>query len=160
MRLSLIEQQNKPLSVSRLHLNESPLGCSPKVKQFINNSANYIHQYPDPNLVEIRTAIANYHSLSLDQVFFGNGVDEIIYLLTLALTEQGDEILSHSFGFSTYKKAAEACARTYIEPNASGFKLDLQQVLRLVTKKTKIIYITNPVNPLGSYFNYDEIEKF
>jgi len=78
------EQRDGP-GVVKLNTNENPYPPSPKVLDAINGiSGDQLRRYPDPESVALRQTLADYHGLRLDQVFVGNGSDEILALTFLA----------------------------------------------------------------------------
>ncbi len=71
--------------ITKLNTNENPFPPAPAVLQAIRAvSGDQLRRYPDPESVELRTTLAEYHGLDLDQVFVGNGSDEILALAFLA----------------------------------------------------------------------------
>jgi len=72
-------EQPKADRLVKLNTNENPYGPSPLAVAAIQADANdSLRLYPDPEATALREAIARYHGLSLDQVFVGNGSDEIL----------------------------------------------------------------------------------
>ena len=76
-------EQPKDKKYIKLNTNENPYPPSPKVLEAIRNAVNEdLKLYPDPNGDELKV-IADYHGISVNQVFVGNGSDEILSLLLL-----------------------------------------------------------------------------
>lgn len=74
-------EQPKNKKIIKLNTNENPYPPSPKVLQAIKNAAkDDLRLYPDPNCDALRKIIANYYNLSKEEVFIGNGSDEVLAL--------------------------------------------------------------------------------
>ncbi len=78
-------EQRSGENITKLNTNENPYPPSPAVMQAIGNvSADALRRYPDPESVQLREALAAYHGVALENVFVGNGSDEILALAFLA----------------------------------------------------------------------------
>jgi histidinol-phosphate aminotransferase len=87
----------------KLNTNESPYPPSPAVLQAIQSvSADALRRYPDPESVALRQAIALHNRIQLDQVFVGNGSDEVIALIFMALFKHSLPICFPDVSYSFY----------------------------------------------------------
>jgi len=87
----------------KLNTNESPYPPSPAVLQAIHSvSADTLRRYPDPESVALRQGIAARNRIHLDQVFVGNGSDEVIALVFLALLKHKLPICFPDVSYSFY----------------------------------------------------------
>lgn len=78
-------EQRSGAGIVKLNTNENPYPPSPRVLETIRSvSGDQLRRYPDPESVALRSAIADYHELDVNQVFVGNGSDEILALAFLA----------------------------------------------------------------------------
>jgi histidinol-phosphate aminotransferase len=78
-------EQRSGVDIVKLNTNENPYPPSPNVLQAIASvTGDQLRRYPDPESVELRQVLADYHGLNLDEVFVGNGSDEILALAFLA----------------------------------------------------------------------------
>lgn len=70
-------EQPKLKDLIKLNTNENPYGPSPKVLEALKAEVgDSLRLYPDPNSDRLKNTIADYHGLSANQVFVGNGSDE------------------------------------------------------------------------------------
>ncbi len=89
--------------VTKLNTNESPYPPSPRVAAALESIAlSSLRLYPDPQSVELRQALAQTHGVSLDQVFVGNGSDEVIALAFMAFFKQTLPICFPDVTYSFY----------------------------------------------------------
>src|SRR5690554_1934407 len=87
----------------KLNTNENPYPPSPKVKEAIAKaSADRLRLYPDPECNALREVIADYYRIEKEQVFVGNGSDEILAFAFCAFFEKGRPVLFPDITYSFY----------------------------------------------------------
>jgi histidinol-phosphate aminotransferase len=87
----------------KLNTNESPYPPSPKVIDVINHDTiDRLRLYPDPNSKKLKNTIAHYYGVTAEQVFVGNGSDEVLALLFMAFFQQGKPLLFPDISYSFY----------------------------------------------------------
>ncbi|MDR3515525.1 MAG: histidinol-phosphate transaminase [Azospirillaceae bacterium] len=87
----------------KLNTNESPLGPSPLVLAAIRAEAgDTLRLYPDPQAAALRTALARYHQVRPEQVFVGNGSDEVLAHTFAALLKHDAPLLFPDITYSFY----------------------------------------------------------
>src|ERR1700676_2072866 len=81
-------EQPRMAELVKLNTNESPFGPSPRVLEAIRGEASDgLRLYPDPQASALRAALAGYHQVRPEQVFVGNGSDEVLAHASVALLE-------------------------------------------------------------------------
>jgi histidinol-phosphate aminotransferase len=96
-------EQPKITNLVKLNTNENPYGPSPKVIAALQGeAAETLRLYPDPNSDKLKDAIANYHGLSSNQVFVGNGSDEVLAHVFQALLKHDRPLLFPDITYSFY----------------------------------------------------------
>jgi histidinol-phosphate aminotransferase len=96
-------EQPKADRLVKLNTNENPYGPSPRAVAAIQAAANDgLRLYPDPEATALKEAIARYHGLSMDQVFVGNGSDEILAHTFLGLLKHEKPLLFPDITYSFY----------------------------------------------------------
>ena len=87
----------------KLNTNESPIGPSPRVLDAIRaEAADTLRLYPDPQATALRTALADYHQVQVDQVFVGNGSDEVLAHAFAGLLKHDAPLLFPDITYSFY----------------------------------------------------------
>jgi histidinol-phosphate aminotransferase len=87
----------------KLNTNESPLGPSPRALAAIRaEAADTLRLYPDPQATALREALADYHGVTPDQVFVGNGSDEVLAHAFAALLKHDAPLLFPDITYSFY----------------------------------------------------------
>jgi histidinol-phosphate aminotransferase len=77
----------------KLNTNESPLPPSPRVADAVAVAAADLHRYPNPYAEPLRGVLAAYHGVAAQQVFAGNGADQVLDCCYRAFAEPGDAVL-------------------------------------------------------------------
>jgi histidinol-phosphate aminotransferase len=96
-------EQPKLANLVKLNTNENPYGPSPKVLEAVRaEAADTLRLYPDPNSDRLRAGIARYHGVNADQVFVGNGSDEVLAHAFVALLKHDKPILFPDITYSFY----------------------------------------------------------
>ncbi|MFT5875051.1 MAG: histidinol-phosphate aminotransferase [Clostridium sp.] len=97
-------EQPRDRKYIKLNTNENPYPPSPKVIEAIKHTANEnLQLYPDPNCDELRNTIANYYKLLPNQIFVGNGSDEVLAFSFMAFFNKEKPILFPDITYSFYE---------------------------------------------------------
>jgi histidinol-phosphate aminotransferase len=150
-------EQPKINNLVKLNTNENPYGPSPKVLEALQKeAADTLRLYPDPNSDALKKAIAEYHGLSVNQVFVGNGSDEVLAHTFNALLKHDLPILfpdvTYSF-YPVYCGLYEIDFETVTLSNA--FEIQVDNYL----KPNGGIIFPNPNAPTGRVLSLSEIER-
>ncbi|WP_174301316.1 histidinol-phosphate transaminase [Caulobacter sp. S45] len=143
----------------KLSSNENILGCSPRARAGYTEAADGLQLYPDGRSDGLRAAVASHFDLEPERLIFGCGSDEVFTLLAQVYCEPGDNVVQGQYGFQAYRiagRAAQAEVRFAPEPR---FKLDVDEVLRKVDARTRIVFVANPANPTGTWNTRAEIAR-
>ncbi|MES2547955.1 MAG: histidinol-phosphate transaminase, partial [Pseudomonadota bacterium] len=96
-------EQPKLNNLIKLNTNENPYGPSPKVIEALKlEAADSLRLYPDPNSDKLKAAIAQNFGLQLNQVFVGNGSDEVLAHVFQALLKHDKPLLFPDITYSFY----------------------------------------------------------
>jgi len=150
-------EQPKDRKYIKLNTNENPYPPSPRVTEAIRKAANEsLKLYPDPNGDELRTTIATYYGLKKEQVFFGNGSDEVLAFSFMAFFDPDRPILFPDVTYSFYPVYAELFKISYKLINLNDdFTLPIEQFFR----ENGGIIFPNPNAPTGNVISLEEIEE-
>ncbi len=146
--------------VIKLASNENPFGPSPKAVSALKKCFNEVNRYPDAQGFYLKKRLASSFSLDPGNFILGNGSDELIDLTIRTFVEQGENIVTSETTFLEYEIFAQVNDREIRKAPLRYFKYDLNAILKLVDKKTKLIFIANPNNPTGTYVTKYEIADF
>ena len=143
--------------VIKLSANESALGMSPRVKKIMSNKNLNFFRYPDGKSKALRIQIAKKFKCNKDRIICGAGSDEVIQMLCQLFLRPGDQVIVPQFSFLMYRIYAKIVGANVIYAKEKKFKISISEVVKKVTKKTKIIFLANPNNPTGTYLTKLEL---
>lgn len=131
--------------------NEASFPPAPGVVEAIRAAAPTVNRYPDTGAHALAEATSDYTGCPKESLIFGNGSDEIIELLSRTLLANGDEIIVPLPSFFYYATAARAVGGCVVGVHRNDdFTINIGEIVRAVTDRTKIVYIANPNNPTGT----------
>jgi histidinol-phosphate aminotransferase len=145
--------------VFKLSANETPFGPSPKAIAAYKEAAAHLEDYPEGTSRILREAIGRAFGLDPDRIICGAGSDEILNLLAHTYLSQGDEAISTTHGFLVYPIATTANGAKNVVAPEKDHTADVDAILKLVTPRTKIVWLANPNNPTGTYIPFDEVKR-
>ncbi len=145
--------------VFKLSANETPFGPSPKAIAAYKEVAAHLEDYPEGTSRVLREAIGRAFGLDPDRIICGAGSDEILNLLAHAYLSQGDEAISTTHGFLVYPIATKASGAVSVVAPETNFTGDVDAILKLVSPRTKLVWLANPNNPTGTYLPFDEVKR-
>lgn len=149
------EQLNKE-DLLKLNTNENPYPPSPKVIEAIQLELNRkLQRYPSPSVDGLRTKIADFHQLESNQVFVGNGSDEVLGFSFMAFFEPGKKIRFPSISYSFYPVYAKLFDISYEEVALKrDFTLDVDEFFQ---SEGGVIF-PNPNAPTSIYLELAHIK--
>ena len=143
----------------KLNTNENPFPPSKQVLEAIKEAANEkLKLYPDPKSTNLRELFAEQNDLKAENIFIGNGSDEIFTLLFRGFVEQTGSAAFSYPSYSLYFTMAEAYGINYEKINPEkDFRINLQ---KFTEKEYDLIIISNPNNPTGIGFDINDVRVF
>ena len=148
-------------SVIKMASNENPLGPSPLGLRAAENALKKINLYPDGGSYYLKNKIAPELGVKPENLCFANGSNELILLSIHAFaSDPGDEIAYGFPSFLIYRLIAQSYGIKVIETGLKNFTIDLEKLAGAVTENTRIIFLCNPNNPVGTMNTADEVETF
>lgn len=136
----------------KLNTNENPYPPSPAVIAAIQEAANAsLALYPDPESRALREAIASRHGLAPDQVFVGNGSDEVLaHAFSAFFRQPGEPLLFPDISYSFYRVYAQAYAiEAELQPLDANFRIDVPALAERAGRPCAGIVLANPNAPTG-----------
>ena len=152
--LSMFKNIDNPIKLSA---NESALGPSPKAIHAFEKDKNKIFKYPESDSNSLRDIISKKFNIDTNRIICGAGSDQIFDLTCHLFIEPGDEVVVTEFGFIMHKIYASLYKAKVILAKEKNFKASVDEILKKVTNKTKIVFIANPNNPTGTYLTKNEM---
>ena len=147
-------------NVIKLASNENPLGPSPKAVEAIREYVSKINFYPDGGSYYLKKALGEKLGAKEENIILGNGSDEVVSLITRIFLQKGDQAIMGDPSFLMYKIDAQLSQAKVASVPLKNFRLDLSEMSKAISSKTKLIFISNPNNPTGTIITEDEVEHF
>jgi len=143
--------------VIKLSANESALGMSQRVKKVVSNKNLRFFRYPDGKSKTLRIQIAKKFKCNKDRIICGAGSDEVIQMLCQLFLRPGDQVVVPQFSFLMYRIYAKIAGANVIFAKEKKYKVSVSEVIKKISKKTKIVFLANPNNPTGTYLTRLEL---
>ncbi len=145
-------------NIIKLSANESALGTSPKAKREINKKIN-LSKYPDSKSKDLRLNISKKFNCDFKKIICGAGSDEIIQIICQLFLKPRDEVIVPQFSFLMYRIYSKNVGANVVYAKEKNYKISVSEVIKKVSKKTKIVFLANPNNPTGTYLEKSELLK-
>ena len=134
----------------KLSANESALGPSPNVLNIFKEKLD-LKKYPDGNSENLKRTISRTFNINQAQIIIGAGSDEIISLICQSFISKNDEVIVAEQSFLMYRIYSQLNGAIVKYAKNIDNKFSVDETLKLVSEKTKIVFIANPNNPTGTY---------
>ena len=149
------------ITVWKLSSNENILGPSPLAQQAILDNISNLHEYgfrDDHSLKEAICETVTY--LRPENIVTANSGIEVLELISRAFIEPGAECIISSPTFIAYKNMIENEGGITIDVPLipKDYTIDVEGILAAVNSKTRLLFLTNPNNPTGTYTNKKTID--
>jgi len=150
-------EQPRIANLVKLNSNESPFGPSPLALEAMRAAAaDTLRLYPDPEAGELREALAVHHGVRPEQVFVGNGSDEVLAHAFVALLKQPKPLLFPDVTYSFYPVWSQLFGLDCeIVPLDDGMRVRVEDYRRAAGS----IVIANPNAPTGIALRRAEIAQ-
>jgi histidinol-phosphate aminotransferase len=149
-----------PADIIKLASNENPLGPSDKVQAAISKELKDLSRYPDGNGFELKSILSEKLEVTIKQITLGNGSSDILEFIVKAFINPGDEVVVSQHAFAIYGLVTQMQGGKTIQVPAKNWGHDLDAMANAITDKTKIVFVTNPNNPTGTYSSKLQVETF
>ncbi|MBV8410294.1 MAG: histidinol-phosphate transaminase [Alphaproteobacteria bacterium] len=139
-------EQPKRDDLVKLNTNENPYGPSPRVRAAIAAAMDRLWLYPDPHATGLRQAIADRYGVAFDEVFVGNGSDEVLAHTFQALLNHDAPLLFPDITYGFYPVYCALYGIRYEEvPLDAAMKIEIADYRR----RCSAILLPNPNAPTG-----------
>lgn len=147
-------------NVVKLASNENSLGPPPRALAAMKQAMKHCHRYPDAVGFVLRSALAEKFGVKPDNVVLGAGAEGIMSTILRTFLLADDEIISAAHSFIGFRVLANATGRKIHWVPMKNHKYDLTAMAEKINDYTKIVYIANPDNPMGTYITRSEFDAF
>jgi histidinol-phosphate aminotransferase len=154
------ERSMQKIFNARIGANESVFGPSLKATSAMEKEIIHTWKYADPENYDLKIALANKHKVNFDNIIVGEGIDGLLGYLVRMLIEKGDNVVTTDGAYPTFNYHVEGFGGVL---HKVPFKNDTEDLEKLLSKaketSAKIIYVSNPNNPMGTINSTFSIKK-
>lgn len=121
-----------------------------------------LNRYPDPHARQLKDRLREVMAVPADaSILLGNGSDEIIQMIIMAVSGAGRSVLSVEPGFVMYRMITNFCGMDYIGvPLQENFSLDTEAVLAAIERhQPAVVFLAYPNNPSGNLFARADMQR-
>ncbi|UCB46172.1 MAG: histidinol-phosphate transaminase [Spirochaetota bacterium] len=144
----------------KLNSNENVLGSSPLALAIAKKNVEYANLYPEASNIELRTKIAEVFDVNPENCFVGNGADEVIYYVAMTIINDKDEVIIPKITFPIYEIAFRIMRAKIVYSRMTNLAIDTDDIVRKISKRTKVLCLCNPNNPTGHALPKKEVYSF
>ncbi len=159
-----IEEIKEKFSLERVYKlasNENPLPPPEGLLKVLTSKLEDIHRYPS-YVRPVVQAASRYYEVEPGQLVLGNGSSELIDKLMQAYGEPGSAVLISEKSFPLYALCAQV-HRLHVHKASMGkdLRVNIKEMLSVLqkNKNIRLVFISNPNNPTGSYITHAEVEE-
>lgn len=146
--------------IIKLASNENPLGCSPHATQAMQDELADVGRYPDGSGYTLKAKIAQRFAVEMNQITLGNGSNDILELVARTFVASESSVVYSQHAFAIYALVTQAVGATGIEVPAKDYGHDLAAMAAAVRADTRVVFLANPNNPTGTWFDEAEFAAF
>ena len=149
-----------PAKIVKLASNENPLGPSAKAVAAIQAELAELTRYPDGSGYLLKQRLASRYGVAVDQVTLGNGSNDVLELVARAYLAPGLNAVFSAHAFAVYPIATQAVGALGKVVPARDYGHDLDAMLQAIDENTRVVFIANPNNPTGTWFDSAALARF
>ncbi len=154
---------NDTRALHKMSSNENPLGASPKALEAICKNLRQISEYgfQDDRVFTEKLSKFFEGAMQPEQFLPANSGMELLDMVCRAFLSPGDSCILSSPTFMAYKNFSELCGANVIDVPLikDSFALDIHGIIAAINETTKLIFISNPNNPTGSFAGRTEMDE-
>ena len=161
LRGSEVRERSGRDRVLKLSSNEFPTGPFPRAVEAMERVLPLLNRYPDGSARALKRALSERLGFPEEMLIVGNGSNELLRLISQAVTRPGDEMVFAWPSFVVYPMCAQMFgAKAVRVPLTQGQAHDLEAMLAAITERTRVVFLCNPNNPTGTIYRRREFERF
>ena len=157
---ALERQRNRPFR-ARLGANESSFGPAPSVIAAMQENAAQAWKYADPENFDLKHALATHLGVAPGNVVVGEGVDTLLGLAVRQYVRAGTPVVTSLGAYPTFNFHVAGFGGRLVTVPYRDDREDLDALLAAVKRENApLVYFSNPDNPMGTWWEAPEIERF
>lgn len=155
------------MQIAELGSNENPLGPSPRALEAMRAALAGSFRYPDPRGMALKSALARHMGVDVGRIGLGNGSHELLMLLAQCFADAAHSVVFSQYGFAVFPIATSAAGAQPVrvpalprDHPAAPLGHDLEAMAAAIRPDTRLVYLANPNNPTGTWFDDGVFDRF
>lgn len=159
--LAIERKSYQPGSVILLNSNENPYGPSASARKAMTDALVNSNRYPDELIPKLKKHIADFWQVGSENILLGAGSSEILGLTSMLVGSSKGNVITAEPSYRVWNKQAESFGLQFVRvPLNNEKKLDLDKMMSAVDSSTRMMYVCNPNNPVGTYVDDQTLRNF
>jgi len=155
-----MERQTGERFRARMGANENVFGPSPKAIAAMREGVADVWKYGDPEVHDLKLALAAYHNLAPENIVVGEGIDGLFGLAVRLFVEPGVTVATSLGAYPTFNYHVHGFGGRLVTTPYVKDHEDPDALLDLARReKARLIYFANPDNPMGSWWNGGDVSR-
>ncbi|TNC52082.1 pyridoxal phosphate-dependent aminotransferase [Rubellimicrobium rubrum] len=156
---ALERRMGRPFA-ARMGANENAFGPSPKAIEAMERTARDVWMYGDPEVYDLRVAMAAHHGCDPSHVVVGEGIDGLLGLLVRLTVGPGTPVVTSLGGYPTFNFHVAGFGGRLLTVPYHGDASDPVALMHLAEESSaRLVYLSNPDNPMGGFHGPEVIGR-
>jgi histidinol-phosphate aminotransferase len=152
-------QRGRPFA-ARIGANESVFGPSPAAIEAIRRAGPEAWMYCDPNMHDLRHALADHHGLPPETLIIGEGIDGLFGVTVRLFVEPGDKVVTSLGAYPTFNYHVAGFGGELITVPFRDDREDIDALIAAAeAHRPKLVFLSNPDNPMGTWHDADSVRR-
>lgn len=156
-----IERQRQAKVLARIGANENGFGPAPSVIAAMQAHAGEIWQYNDPENFALKQALGAHLGISPAHIGIGEGIDGILGMIVRLVIGAGETVVTSLGAYPTFNYHVAGFGGRLVTTPYVNDRENLDGLLETaIREKARLVYLANPDNPMGSWWDADDVVAF
>ncbi len=144
---------------ARIGANESVFGPSPAAVEAIHRAAPEAWMYCDPNIHDLRAAIAAFNGIDSDSIVIGEGIDGLFGYIVRLVVGPGDKVVTSLGAYPTFNYHVAGFGGELVTVPYANDHEDIEALIAAAREhRPKLVYLANPDNPMGTWHSAERVQ--
>ena len=144
--------------IEKLASNENQFGPSPMAIDAMREELSNLNFYPESFPYELVEKLSEKLGVAMDRFVVAGGGEALLWYISMAFLDEGDEIVTSSPTFDIYRLAASFLGANTVAVPLKGNDIDIEAMVAAITDKTKIFWLCTPNNPTGNIATKEQLD--
>lgn len=150
--------------ITRLNYNENTLMKNKRLIRHLKSNASKCNIHPEMLNCSLKKRIAEFYGMETENVIVGNGIDELIFWICIALQSATAQIITTENTYRSIELSGYSLKYDIVKIPLANHRINIDLMISVIKtissdkKKGSILYICNPHNPFGTIINGNFIE--